>query len=327
MSTSGQGCGSTQYDVVGFGTLVVDQLAIVPRCPGPDEKMQADSILLQPGGPVPTALAVLSRLGRTTAFCGLVGDDFWGDWLAHSLKQRNIDTRYLIRVPAAHTPLAQICSEYATGTRTVLHDEGLLPALTLKHFSLVEQQARQSQILATLPPARCVHVDGREHDVIPLILKEYRQRNSLVSIDCGTFRRPTLDLLPLADYILMPKEFARAAFGDHPLEHLVSECHAAWPLASRIVITAGKNGSVGWSEGQIVVQKAWPVTTLDSCGAGDVHAGAFVHASLEKMSLASSLAFSAAAAALKCTVAGNGSSPESATAVQHFLSSCETGPG
>lgn len=312
-----------RYDVVGFGTIVVDQLAIVPRYPAPDEKMGADSILLQPGGPVPTALALLSRMGRSTAFCGLVGDDYWGDWLSQILQQRKIDAQRLVRVPSARTPLAQICSEHSSGTRTVLHDEGMLPALELRHFALADQQGsisqRASDILDSLPAARCIHVDGREHEITPRILEEYRRRESLVCIDCGTFRRRTLELLPLADCIIMPAGFAHSVFGNRPLERLVADCHDAWLSASRIVITDGIRGSAGWSDGEIVLQRAWPVTTLDSCGAGDIHTGAFIHATLEGMSLAASLAFSAAAAALKCTVQGNGSSPESAAAVFHFL--------
>jgi sugar/nucleoside kinase (ribokinase family) len=65
------------------------------------------------------------------------------------------------------------------------------------------------------------------------------------------------------------------------------------------------------------------VQTIDSCGAGDIHAGAFVHAFLEEWPLADSLAFAAAAAALKCTVAGNASAPESAEAVHEFLAQAQ----
>lgn len=301
---------STQqhWDVVGIGNIVVDHLALVDHHPQPNEKMAASRILLQPGGPVPTALATLARLGRRTAFIGKTGADIAGEWLPGELARRGVDTRFLIRASGSRTPLAQIAANVTTGLRSVIYEEADSESFT--EADLAPEK---------LPPARLVHVDGREHDVMPLALAEYRARKTPVSIDCGTFRRRTLELLPYADLIVMPLEFAMACFGNQTLEKIVANAHDAWPDAVLIVVTDGTNGSAGWADGKILAQPAFPVRTVDSCGAGDIHAGAIVHAFLENMPLDDALRFAAAAAALKCTVAGNGEKPGSVDEVDAFI--------
>jgi len=311
------------FDVAGFGTIVVDQISLVPHYPAPDEKLAADEMLIQPGGPVPAALSVLSRFGRKTVLAGCIGDDLWGEWLLKSLAARMIATDFLVSVPGTRTPFAQICADRTRGTRAVIHDEGSLPALTLPLLGLrcdgATPSQRASDILRQLPQARCLHIDGREHDTIPLIIDEYRKRGTKISIDCGTFRRRTIELLPLVDCIIMPASFARSVFGQRPLDRLVADSHDAWLQASHIVITNGEQGSVGWCNGEIIQQGAWPVSALDSCGAGDIHAGAILHAFLEDWPLSRALPFAAAAAALKCTTLGNGTLPKDLDDVFLFL--------
>lgn len=49
--------------VFGLGLTVVDHQLMLPRFPGPDQKTTASAARVQIGGPVPTALAQLAKLG------------------------------------------------------------------------------------------------------------------------------------------------------------------------------------------------------------------------------------------------------------------------
>ena len=148
-------------DAVGIGAVVVDQLALVDRYPAADEKMAARHMLMQPGGPVPTALATLARLGRRTAFIGKTGTDFFGDWLAAELARRGVDVSPMLRDPRGRTGHALILSETAGGRRAVVHGEdGLAPF------------AGDELAPDRLPAARLVHMvhDDRRHLLLPVCI-------------------------------------------------------------------------------------------------------------------------------------------------------------
>ncbi len=61
------------FDVLGLGVAVRDVTVLLDTFPTPDEKYRAKGFFESSGGPVPTALVTLARLGRAVAFCGMVG--------------------------------------------------------------------------------------------------------------------------------------------------------------------------------------------------------------------------------------------------------------
>jgi sulfofructose kinase len=69
-------------------------------------------------------------------------------------------------------------------------------------------------------------------------------------------------------------------------------------------MTLGAHGALARAEGRFVYSPAFVVNCLDTTGAGDVFHGAFCYAVLQGMSLAETLEFSNAMAALNCTQVG-----------------------
>ena len=59
-----------------------------------------------PGGAPCNVLAMLTRLGRRTAFIGKVGRDLWGERLRQAVEEVGIDTRNLLMDDEVHTTLA-----------------------------------------------------------------------------------------------------------------------------------------------------------------------------------------------------------------------------
>src|SRR5215472_12723013 len=62
-------------DVVGIGSCAVDYFALVPRLLGPEEKINADRMEIHPGGVTANNLTQVARLGASTGWLGLIGDD------------------------------------------------------------------------------------------------------------------------------------------------------------------------------------------------------------------------------------------------------------
>lgn len=89
-----------QYDVAALGELLIDFTEH-----GKSE--QGNPVLeANPGGAPCNVLAMLSRLGKKTAFIGKVGKDMFGDQLESALLETGIDTTGLKRDDKIHTTLA-----------------------------------------------------------------------------------------------------------------------------------------------------------------------------------------------------------------------------
>ncbi|MDD3012680.1 MAG: hypothetical protein PHC34_03150 [Candidatus Gastranaerophilales bacterium] len=63
------------YDIVGIGSILVDELVLLPEYPELNTKIKILNTFKQVGGPVPTSLRLLSNLGPYTAFYGKIGND------------------------------------------------------------------------------------------------------------------------------------------------------------------------------------------------------------------------------------------------------------
>ena len=104
-------------DAIGLGLCTVDMLFVVDRQPSFDTTMRASQYLRQGGGPVPTSLVALARLGASTSYVGKVGDDPDGDFIRAELEKEGVDTSSFVVVPGALTRVALVLVEEATGER------------------------------------------------------------------------------------------------------------------------------------------------------------------------------------------------------------------
>lgn len=91
-----------QYDVVALGELLIDFTQSGLSAQG-NPLLEAN-----PGGAPCNVLALLSRMGKNTAFLGKVGQDGFGDQLEAALKEVGIETRGLRRDSDVHTTLAVV---------------------------------------------------------------------------------------------------------------------------------------------------------------------------------------------------------------------------
>ena len=57
-----------EFDCIGMGVSPLDFLSVPKKFPKLDEKTETKESLIQGGGPVPTALATLGKLGKKVAF-------------------------------------------------------------------------------------------------------------------------------------------------------------------------------------------------------------------------------------------------------------------
>ncbi|MFW5752787.1 MAG: carbohydrate kinase family protein, partial [Planctomycetota bacterium] len=158
--------------VFGIGTVVVDHLLVLPQLPAPDAKVEALADRLQVGGPVPTALAQVRRLGRRCGFAGAWGDDPYGAMVAQELADQEIDCTSARAVAGSPTGLAQVWVCRASGERSIAYrrmDPASLPF--------------DAPVSAALARARALHLDGWPPATALAAARRARELGVLVSLD------------------------------------------------------------------------------------------------------------------------------------------------
>src|SRR5713101_9862026 len=78
-------------EVVGIGSCTVDYFALVPRLLGPEEKINAERMEIHAGGVTANNLTQVARLGASTGWLGLIGDDESGRLITKAFADDGLD--------------------------------------------------------------------------------------------------------------------------------------------------------------------------------------------------------------------------------------------
>jgi len=283
---------SRKIDVVGMGVAVRDVTVWLDHFPEPDEKLPARDCVESGGGPVPTALVVLSRLGRTCGFVGLVGEDDAGRFVRRELERENVDVTGLRVAPDLETPASIILAVGAHRTICEWRQEivPLEPSALIPLRSMLEN-------------CRALHVDGRMPDAQIEAAAIVRDAGGIVMLDAG-HPRPGVDrLLPHVDIAILsstyPGRLRNAPDREDFLGDLVSKLSSGGPRIAGL--TLGPDGCLLRAGDEDAIRlPGHTVEAIDTTGAGDVFHAAFLAAYLEGDDLEAAGRFANAAAALKC---------------------------
>lgn len=294
------------YDCIGMGITVLDELVVLDAYPQPNSKGRAKAIIRQGGGPTPTALATLARLGKRCAMVTALGMDSHGRFLCQELEQFGVDTRYVNYLPSVVTPRAIILVDQGKGERTVLLSQD--PACTLEH----RFEARQ-----ILDQCRILHLDGHYPEAQIQAAERVHSQGGLVSLDIGSNRTVPNALLQYVDILVVSESYQQHGIiaGD-PVKSLENLAKQHFEV---IGITCGIKGSYLYFNNKIHYEPAFKVTTVDSTGAGDVYHGALLYGFMQGFSVESMARFAAAAAAKKCEQIGGKAGIPDLQQVRQFL--------
>ena len=272
-------------DVLCVGHASYDLIFSVNRHPGADEKIVADNLLNCGGGPAANAAVCVAKLGLRSAFAGYLGRDLYGDRHFQELQDHGVDSRLIVR-GASPTPLSTILVK-PDGKRCLINYKGDTQALSADALSLNEI------------PAKVLLFDGHEPFISLALAEKAKQSKIPTVLDAGSIHEGTLALMSRVDYLVCSEKFAVQYAGD---EHKALSRLAE--LAPAVVITLGERGLI-WQRGnQRAALPAYPVTAIDTTGAGDAFHGAFAAALAAGMDWLTLLRYASAAGALCCTQMG-----------------------
>lgn len=278
-------------DFVGVGINSTDTLIRLPRFPAFDSKVEVISSEILPGGQVATAAVACQRWGLKTRYVGKVGDDMAGRIQREELQREGLET-HLIEVAHCSSQIAFILVDQSSGERTILWKRDsrldLLPGELCAEW---------------ITRARLLHVDGHPSAPAALAAQWARQAGVLVMADLDNLYPGVEALLENVNFLISSREFPERLLGiADPLESLPEIVRR---FGCRVAgVTLGKEGALAWDGERFHYSPAFQVDSVDTTGAGDIFHAGFAYCLLDGRTLAETLEFSCAAAALNCTAFG-----------------------
>ena len=293
--------------IVGIGANVFDTLYNIPSYPEEDTKMRATSSKTAGGGPVATGLVAAAKLGVETAYIGVLSDDNGGKFLKDDFEKYGVATD-LIRVKSGYRSFASVlwlCAN--TATRTCVFDKGNLPPLEL-------DDAQKCAV----ENAALLMVDGNELDAAVEAAKNAHAKGVKVLYDCGGLYPCVEKLLEHTDIMIPSEEFSLGHTGCRTVDEAAKKLYDTYH-PDVVVITQGKNGGILYDGKTVTSYPSFPVTAVDTNGAGDVFHGAFAAAVTMHYEYLSCCIFASAVSALKCTGIGARESTPNLETTKKFL--------
>jgi ribokinase len=281
----------SRWDVVGIGQVCVDYLGRVRYYPKVEGKVGLEEVSFRSGGPTATALFVIAQLGLKVALIGKVGDDDYGRILIKDLQTKGIDVSALIIEKSKRTQFSFIPIENESGKRTVFWSRGTITPIKSKDI--------RKELITR---ARSIHLDELFIEANIEAAKIAKSSGVIVSIDAGNYVEGIKELKGNVDLFIASKDFMQEYTGyNNPIDGIkkLKEFQA-----KVTTVTLGSKGSVTIYNDELIKTPAYKIEAVDTTGAGDVFHGAFLFGWLKNWSIAKTLNFASAAAAMNCTYLG-----------------------
>lgn len=299
-----------RYDVVALGELLID-FAMSGQSEQGNNLFEAC-----PGGAPCNVLAMLTKLGKKTAFIGKVGDDQFGKLLKKTIEDVGIESKGLVMDDKVNTTLAFVHT-FPDGDRDFSFYRQPGADMMLTEDEVDYDLIRQAKIfhLGTLSMT-----DEPVRSATKKALAVAKEAGCLISFDPNL--RP-----PLWSSMELAKEMMEYGFGycdilkisdneiqfvsgkedyDEGIKYLQERYNI--PL---ILLTLGKDGSRAYYKDMIIERSGYKVETIETTGAGDTFCGSSLNgildrdfANLAEEDLGEILSFANAGAALVTTRKG-----------------------
>jgi sulfofructose kinase len=278
--------------IVGLGMACLDILIRAGRLPTWRKGGVINTVAIEGGGPVATALVAAQRLGVSTGFIGTYGNDRLGEIKIKTLIDSGVDVRYALRCDKPENQVVLVAVNKETGDRIFSGVQGEYSPLSLSEIE-------REYILQ----ADYLHLDGYHIAAAFLAARWMKYAGKKVMLDGSATRGPVtekmIELIKMVDYLICGTGFGPAATGKKDLWIAGKAMIAMGPQV--VVQTEGKNGSYTTTSDQQFHTPAFEVDVIDTTGAGDVFHGAFLVGLLKGWDVQKIVVFSTAVAAIKCT--------------------------
>jgi ribokinase len=294
--------------VLVVGSANLDFVIRVAHVPAPGETVLGRDARAFPGGKGANQAVASARAGgASTRMLLALGDDANAAPIEASLQAAGVQPQ-VVRMPGEPTGMAFICvaDDGENAITVAAGANGLLRADALPALDDIDALLLQLEI-----PLDTV-LDGA---------RAARGAGCRVILNAAPARALPSELLALVD-VLVVNEGELVALGGHAGDLRRSLDAITVPC---VVVTLGARGCVARVDGELLLQPAFAVDTVDTTAAGDTFCGVLAAALAQNLPWPLALRRASAAAALACTRLGAQASIPAAAEVEAFLGRHDAG--
>ncbi|MBK9124702.1 MAG: ribokinase [Chloroflexi bacterium] len=296
--------------VVVVGSFNMDLTTTVDRMPRPGETVLGDVFTTGPGGKGSNQAIAAARLGAHVTFVGRIGTDAFGQAALAIWAQDGVDTRHIIRDPDHATGVAPIFVD-KDGENMIVVALGANLALSPADVDAAADAIRTADILLTgleIPIETAAHA-----------LKIAKAAGVRTILNPAPAQPLTHDMLLSAD-VLTPNESELEVLSGLAIDDVEQAAQLVKAHDNQhIVVTLGGQGAAYYGPGGHGVVPVFPVSVVDTTGAGDAFNGGLAVALSDGLDMPEAVRFAGATAALCVTKRGTAASMPTRAEVDTLL--------
>jgi ribokinase len=279
------------FDLLAIGDIKLDAFISLDRCKDKcdlskkkiefafGEKISVDLLDQQIGGSAPNVATALSRIGKHSAVISHMGDDQTYVLAVATLKREKVETQYIKSYSKTASAYSAVLS--LQGEKTIL--------ASYVHKPL--------QLPRSMPDTKWVYLcemGNAYEQTYRALLRELKKDHVLLAYNPGNEqvrdrKNVLMDMIARADILFVNIEEAQAIVGNKRLgiKQLAQKLFDLGP--DEIVMTDGRNGSYGFNGTCFFYCPIFPGERIESTGAGDSFAAAYIGAKMNGESMQEAL--------------------------------------
>lgn len=276
--------------------LILNEINGTPKV---GEEIIAEKMNLVMGSSSAIFACNISILGCDVSFSGMVGKDFFGDFIVRELQIRNIDTTLIQYAPNKRTGLTVVLN-YDQNRANVTHcgamEELEINKIPLKDLGLFDHLHVSSYFLqkGIQPDLHTLFEDAKEKGLTTSLDIQWDPDNN--------WNFPYQRCLPFVD-VFLPNESELCKLArEEDYKIAMEKIGALTPL---LIVKRGLEGAVAYEKGKVTSSEPFLHNSfVDAIGAGDSFNAGFLYKYLNGYSLEDSLLFGNIAGSISTTEAG-----------------------
>ncbi len=300
---------SETVDVVGIGSCMMNYVALVPELGHSQRKRHSQGLEVAPGGATVLSLIQLARLGISTAWLGILGDDDDSSRILKHLEEEKIMTRGIERRRNSRSPFSWV-TVTPNGDRSTFVFPNVLSDLTAENVSAAMVGCIDSCLhfhtdISTIPLRTNLQAIEVAYAADCMVFTDVDSDPVYLVEEVGLGRPKELEaILQKTDVLKMCQSAALRITGEKTPAAACQRLHETYQ-PRYTVVTAGRSGSYMIYDGGVWHIPALGGPAVDSTGAGGAYYGGLSYALLTGIRGESAGYFAAACAAFACSRVGS----------------------
>lgn len=284
--------------IVVIGSCNTDMVVKAGRLPVPGETILGGTFYMNPGGKGANQAIAAARLGADVTLISKIGYDLFGLQALEIYRSEKINTEFIFTDQKSPSGVALISVD-SFGENSIIVAPGASRSLSTEDIDKARSKLEEADIIL-------MQLE------VPIETVEYA---AAIAMSCG--KKVILNPAPVSVlspsflssvYAILPNRVEAEMLSGIKVVDADSARRAAKVIGEKgienVVITLGKDGAYVKEKDEYVMIPAKQVEAIDTTGAGDVFCGAFSVYLSESHTLAESVEFANAAAALAVTRIG-----------------------